>query len=71
MALVTSKQSKPWSQDSIGSPEAYLIDSLNSIFLKRRPMIKVSWEFSNVTKSNMANETRKNEYGNLKAVFYK
>lgn len=37
MELVTSKQSKALSQLSIGSPEAYLIDSLNSIFLNRRP----------------------------------
>lgn len=35
--VATSRQSKPLSQDSIGSPEAYLIDSLSSIFLKRQP----------------------------------
>lgn len=33
----TSRQSNPLSQDSIESPEAYLIDSKSSIFLKRRP----------------------------------
>lgn len=32
-----SKQSKSLSHVSIGSPEAYLIDSLNSIFLNSLP----------------------------------
>lgn len=40
MELVASKQSKPWSQDSIGSPEAYLMDSFNSTFLKSLPITK-------------------------------
>lgn len=38
--FVTSRQSKALSQDSIGSAEAYLIDSLSSIFLKIRPALK-------------------------------
>lgn len=35
--FVTSKQSKALSHCSMRSPEAYLMDSLNSIFLKSRP----------------------------------
>jgi hypothetical protein len=34
MAFETSKKSNLSSQFSMGSPEAYLIDSLSSIFLK-------------------------------------
>lgn len=37
MAFETSKQSNLLSQLSMGSPEAYLMDSLSSIFLNRRP----------------------------------
>ena len=36
--VATSRQSRPLSQDSIGSPEPYLIDSVSSIFLKRQPV---------------------------------
>jgi hypothetical protein len=37
MAFETSKQSIVSSQFSMGSPGAYLIDSLSSIFLKLKP----------------------------------
>ena len=37
MEFARSKQSKPLSHVSIGSPEAYLIDSFNSIFLNCLP----------------------------------
>lgn len=37
MEFARSKQSKSLSHVSIGSPEAYLIDSFNSIFLNSLP----------------------------------
>jgi hypothetical protein len=37
MEFARSKQSKSLSQLSIGSPDAYLMDSFNSIFLKSLP----------------------------------
>jgi len=47
MVFEASKQSRELSQLSMGSPEAYLMDSLNSIFLNRRPETYNS-RFSNI-----------------------
>lgn len=59
MDFVTSRHSKPWSHDSIGSLEAYLIDSLNSIFLKSRPNDKVTCTLANSPSKTLQQKIKK------------
>jgi len=54
--LATSRHSNPLSQDSIGSPEAYLIDSLSSIFLKRQPESKENSDSHGVPQDNESHQ---------------
>ena len=62
--LATSRHSRPLSQDSTGSPEAYLIDSVSSIFLKRQPESEETSDsqcISKVTKNHLECHTPKSK----------